>query len=322
MKWAVIGLFLLGSIAAMCAALLVNAMRAQAASTHMPDAATTAPAEITILVAKRPLQPMTVIESSVVSSKTIRIEQAPAHYLTSSIEVVGRVLAKPVVEGQPFTTACFTDAGPSQQVAAVIPTGKRAVGIAVTNYAGLEGLLYPGSMVDVLVSLKAGEGASGADRREAVTTTLLENVQVLAIEQQTVVSPGRTVNEMDNTGRAGDTRSVTLLVDSRQAKALQLGMEQGILSLALRNPLDASSADTELVWLHSLTGQDPKLAGNKIVPAPAELAPPAPVAMAPATAPAEEKLSIKEPPHWDTVIMRAGAMETKSFPMPGASDAN
>ena len=65
----------------------------------------------------------------------------------------------------------------------------------------------------------------------------------LAIEQQTVVSPGKTVSEMENvSSRATDVRCVTLLVDSRQANALQLAMEQGVLSLALRNPLDATGA--------------------------------------------------------------------------------
>ncbi len=52
-------------------------------------------------------------------------------------------------------------------------------------------------------------------------------------------------------GRAGDNHCVTLLVDSKQAKALQLAMEQGTLSLALRNPLDPATTDNEAYWAQS-----------------------------------------------------------------------
>jgi pilus assembly protein CpaB len=309
MKWAVIGLCLLGAVAASSAALLVNALRVQAAGLQAPDANTPAGAspEVNVLVSRRAMPAMTVLESGVVYVKSMPREQAPAHYISNPVDVVGKVLAKPIVEGQAFTTAYFSDSGASQQVAAVIPAGKRAVGIAVTNYAGLEGLLYPGCVVDVLVSLKPANGRDGA-QREAFTTTLLENIQVLAIEQQTVVSPGKMVNQIDNAAnsRANDNHSVTLLVDSRQAKALQLAMEQGTLSLALRNPLDSSSADHEAVWLGSLSGQDPRLPE----------AMPASEVQAPTTMPDFTLPSPK--PHWDTMIIRAGAIETRSFPMPEA----
>src|SRR6185503_8819315 len=99
-----------------------------------------------------------------------------------------------------------------------------------------------------------------AIQRGALTTTLLERVQVLAVEAKSVVSgSAETVGTdtsvaADAISRANRTRRVTLLVDTKQAKALQLGMEQGTLSLALRNPLDTGSADRDQVSLRSILG--------------------------------------------------------------------
>jgi pilus assembly protein CpaB len=266
MKWAVVALCLLGSVAAASAALLVHALRVPSAS-----AVPAGSSDVTVITAKKALPAMTVIDSSLVDVETMAPDKAPANCITSPIAVVGRVLTKPIVEGQAFTAGHFADPASGQQLAAVIPNGKRAVGISVTNYAGLDGLLTPGAMVDVMVSLKAGDG------REAVTTTLLENVQVLAIGQQTVVSQNKIINPVE-AGRANETHCVTLLVDSKQAKSLQKAMEQGNLSLALRNPLDMTNSDHD-----------------------------APLSSAPVPA-AEQR--------WEMTIMRGGAVETQSFPMP------
>jgi pilus assembly protein CpaB len=287
MKWAVVVLCLLGSVAAASAALLVHALRNPSAAAPMGTS------DVTVLIAKKAMPAMTVIDSSVVDVQVLPPDKAPAHCISSAVAVVGKVLTRPIMEGQAFTTMYFADPGSAQQLAAVIPNGKRAVGISVTNYAGLDGLLYPGSMVDVMVSLKSGEGTEGS-RRDAFTTTLLENVQVLAIEQQTVVSQNRVTNPIES-GRANESHCVTLLVDSKQAKALQLAMEQGTLSLALRNPMDVADADRDAFWAQSLTGN-----GIQRTPRTIQLAP------TPAAG-----------PRWEMTIMRGGAVETKSFPMPG-----
>jgi Flp pilus assembly protein CpaB len=110
-----------------------------------------------------------------------------------------------------------------------------------------------------------------------------------------VVSQSKVANPVDG-GRANESHCVTLLVDSKQAKALQLAMEQGTLSLALRNPLDVADADRDAFWAASLMGNGVQR-GNGQGARPT-LAIPA------------------EAPRWEMTIMRGGAVETKSFPMP------
>jgi len=301
MKWAVVGLCLLGCVAAISAAFLVNALRAAPADAGTDAGAATDSPDVQVIYAARSVPAMTVMDASVIEVRTMDKTTAPHQFMSDPDQVVGKVLSVPLSQGQPITQACFTKDDGSRQLASVIPPGKRAVGISVTDYGGLEGLLYPGSMVDVMGSFKPQEGDS-----QAVTTTLLENVQVLAIEEQTVVSPGKSVNQAMDDSYHNQSRRVTLLVDSRQAKILQLAMGQGTLSLALRNPMDQTNSD----------GQDVSLSGLFGGPTPAAAAPVAP--SDPFSAP-QAPPAAQSPGSWDVTVINGQAVETKSFPVPSGS---
>src|SRR4051812_8972650 len=221
MKWSLIGLVGLGFCAAICAAILVAGLSGGGlrANTSLQDGNH----DVTVLVASRPLPAMTVVDASCVKEMIAPRGQMTPDALGSSVDVVGKVLARPMVAGQAFTRSAFSE-GSGTQLAAMLPRGKRALAISVTGYAGLEGVLYPGSMVDVLASFRSS-GAPGLDYREAMTTTLLEGISVLAIERMTVVNADKDRKEESDLvagTRAAATRRVTLLVDAEQAKALQL----------------------------------------------------------------------------------------------------
>jgi len=334
MKLAIAGLCFLGLIAAACAAVLVNGLRVTPVATA--PAATDKPVanpDVRVLYAARNAPLMTVIDGSMVTTRVMPRSDAPDGFISDPVEVVGRVASQQVVAGQPFIKSTFSDASHPKQLAAIIPPGKRAVTISVADFAGLEGLLFPGCMVDVMVSFKAGD--VGMKWREALTATLLQNIQVLALDHQTVLSPGKMLDDVG--GRSsGGSRRVTLLVDTKQAKALELAMDQGSLSLALRNPLDTSETDKEIVSVHSLIGdvppialhESPNLGLNMNNPFQAVLAalaardlamrdPPnnasqqnQQVAAQPAK-PAEPKT-----PHWDITVIHGVNSETHSFPVP------
>lgn len=306
MKFAIIGLCLLGVIAAACAALLVKGMHppvivVQAAPATQPQAA----AQVTVLYATRELPPMTVIDGSMISSRTMSPSEAPKAYLSNTTDVVGKVVKQTLVTGQPYTATCFYEESGSRLLASVIPPGKRAVAISVSDYAGLDGLIYPGSMVDVMASFKT-EALSG-EHHDATTTTLLENVQVLAYEQQTVVSPENKslLGDLGNGSRMGNMRRVTLLVDTRQSKTLELGMELGTLSLALRNPLDTSEANKDAITFHSMMGESQAVEQSAASSLFSN--------STPTTQPTEQA-------HWDVIVMRGGTIETRTFVLPSAQE--
>jgi len=234
MKWPIVALLLLGVLAAVCAAILIGTLRSGASPEKNLSE------ETDVMLATRSLPAMSVVISQYVKKNTVPRDKLPAGYLTSPAQVIGRVLAVPVVEGQVLTQSCLVTEGTAAQLAAALPYGMRAVSLVISNNSFAEGLLYPGCVVDVLVSFKL-QSARGQAKGEALSTTLLRGIEVLAVEDVSVVSKQSKEGESSSSvvGRnRGDRVRITLMVDSKQAEALQLATTQGSISLAMRNPLD------------------------------------------------------------------------------------
>jgi len=167
----------------------------------------------------------------------VSLEELPEGQLVSPARIVGRVLSIPVVEGQILTESCFVSEGTGALLAAALPHGMRAVTVAVSSRAMPDRiLLYPGCVVDVLVAYRL---SSRTTEGQALSTTMLRGIQVLAVSGDSVVSNPESQEE-GGTKKRNTSRGtlVTLLVDPKQAEALQLAVENGSISLSLRNPLD------------------------------------------------------------------------------------
>jgi Flp pilus assembly protein CpaB len=244
MKWGMIVLVVLGLAAAACAAILVSTLTA-GSSGPADDSLN----NVEVAMAKASLPAMTVISLENIIKETLSRDDLPEGQLSSPAQVIGRVLAVPVVEGQILTNSCFVTKGTGAQLAAALPHGMRAVTLSLSRGAVPDGLLlYPGCVVDVLVSFKLSSGDNG----QALSTTLLHGIQVLAVQGQSVVTEKDT--EAKETPKKTQRSSsggikVTVLVDPKQAEALQLMSTYGQISLAMRNPLDKKLVDTEATVL-------------------------------------------------------------------------
>ncbi|MHC4294244.1 MAG: Flp pilus assembly protein CpaB [Planctomycetota bacterium] len=232
MKWSIIGLVIAGVTASLFAAVLVGALRAENRSTGEAWAVR----EVTVVTAAKNLPAMSVVKGDDVTEKTVLLDQAPEGSLFDPVQVVGKVLVVPMVAGQSFTSRCFASEGTGVHLASALPEGMRAISVSLSNHGGLRGIIYPGSVVDVLVSLRVPlrEGTG----HEVISVTLLQGVHVLAVENRTVTRE----NAQGDTNLSDGMRRlmVTLMLDSARAEALQLAMQYGTISLALRNPLDMS----------------------------------------------------------------------------------
>jgi Flp pilus assembly protein CpaB len=126
--------------------------------------------------------------------------------------------------------------------------GKRAVTLSLDDHSGLERILYPGCIVDVVASFKVN---ASEEMGRAVSTTLLQNIEVLAVEGSSVVNKEDPDKVEARTTRTGTRRSllVTVMVDSKQAEALQLATQHGEVSLAMRNPADVAVANSDATLL-------------------------------------------------------------------------
>ena len=154
-------------------------------------------------------------------------------------------MVAPLSKGLPIVDSQLTSKHSGGSLAAMIPDGMRAFTIQTTHVAaGVGGFVQPGDKVDVLLT----STPTGPDdwTGGGVTTTLLQNIQVLAVAQR-MEPPDDSRGDKDSKAAKvdpNDPKSVTLLVSPDQAAKLDLGMNRGILHLALRNPKDGREAPT------------------------------------------------------------------------------
>jgi pilus assembly protein CpaB len=250
MRFAITLLIAIGLVSALAAAVLVHTLTQPA-----PDKPTTRtePAEVTIVVAKQKLPAMSVLSAEAVQTRTVPRSQAPKGAASDAVEAVGRVLKMPVVAGEALTRQHFVQKGSASQLAAALPKGKRAMTVSLSDYSGMAGLVYPGSIVDVLATVKPPETNA---HDASVSTTLLQHLQVLAVGDRTIVSDDQGSNLVEK-DRRSTQRLITLLVAPDQAERLQLAVKHGSISLAMRNPLDSQQRLNELTYFGQLLGQKP-----------------------------------------------------------------
>lgn len=144
-------------------------------------------------------------------------------FMGNSNLLFGRVLNRDMPKGSVFLPDHFYADGYGPGVAERLQPGFRAVTVPIENVGAVTGFAEPGSIVDVLFRSKEETA------RPEVTLTLLEQVEVLALENN--VLPGKRVDVKNQA-------TVTLAVTPAQAKILKVVEGRGEISLTLRNPDD------------------------------------------------------------------------------------
>jgi pilus assembly protein CpaB len=318
MKWSVVGLALLGVAAALCAAVLMASLRNRPATLVLPGAGQSQ--RVTVLVAQSDLPALRAVPADAVTTTTMAQNQAPDEYFSEPAQIIGKVLAAPVKKGQAFSASLFATRGSGSNLAATLPDGKRAVMVSLSNAGSLGGLLYPGARVDVLASFAVQSAATG----RAMSTTLLQGIEVLAIEGETVgtdpATPAPTGSKPSPNGPTiTQNVRITLLLTPPQAEALQVAASYGNISLSLRNPTDSQEVRQNITLLKE--GQLSSISGGDLGMNP----PPGPanqVALPPQSPATQPLFAVRPPapPPWDVTVLRGSAAEVHSFPVSKSSN--
>jgi pilus assembly protein CpaB len=116
-------------------------------------------------------------------------------------------------------------------MAAILPTGMRALSTDISPETGAGGFILPNDHVDVILTRRDRDAEASNGGVEAhVSETILNNVRVLAIDQTIEEKGGQ---------RVVVGKTATLELSPRQAERLTLAHQLGTLSLALRSLVDS-----------------------------------------------------------------------------------
>ncbi len=196
------------------------------------------PATVDILVAKGDI-PL----GQVVSPGDVRWQAWPADAATGNFirksdrpaaieDLSGWIARAPFVAGEPIREVKLVNAKGSGFMAAILPSGMRAVSTQISPETGAGGFILPNDRVDVIMTRR---DADKTNTTQQTSETILSNIRVLAIDQAV---------EEKNGQKVVVGKTATLELSASQAETLVLGQQLGTLSLALRSITDASRDTT------------------------------------------------------------------------------
>ncbi|MGE5612105.1 MAG: Flp pilus assembly protein CpaB [Bacillota bacterium] len=209
---------------------------------------------VSVVVAKRDLEPGYQLQAGDLTTAEMPVESAPQTAVRNASEIVGRIVSSPVAKGQTVVERALAvrDAGLGLQT--LVPPGMRAVTIDVSEVTGMVGLIMPGCHVDVLATLTNEDGV-----RRTVARTIVENVKVTAVG--TAMAPKPAGNEPAARETA---RNVTLMVTPKQAEAIELAATKARPRLVLRGGKDDVPVRTIGVTITELLGGAAQWPGEKM----------------------------------------------------------
>src|SRR5581483_9772515 len=201
-----------------------------------PKVAAPAAPSVDVLVAKQDIPMGQTIDGSDVAwqawptsangSTFIRRSDQP-----NAIEALSGAIARtPFVAGEPIREAKIVRAKGSGIMAAILPSGRRAVSISVSPESAASGFILPNDRVDVILTKhdREMEKATGGDFM--TSQTILNDIRVLAIDQQL---------EEKNGQKVVVGKTAVLELTPAQAELITVARQSGTLSLALRSITDA-----------------------------------------------------------------------------------
>ncbi|MCP4444753.1 MAG: Flp pilus assembly protein CpaB [Myxococcales bacterium] len=157
------------------------------------------------------------IPASYIESRHIRLDQIDS---VLGVRVRARISAGEAV----LSTDLAISGANSRDLSGLVMPRMRAITIPASDALTFDGLLRPGDRVDVLLTVKDRRTGSGT------TTPLLQNLIVLAIGRQMGVPSEGNKNSLE-----GQISTVTLGVKPVQGQTLANAMQDGKLTLLLRN---------------------------------------------------------------------------------------
>jgi pilus assembly protein CpaB len=166
------------------------------------------------------------------SSSFIRRKDRP----NATAEVTGSIARAPFIGGEPIREQKLVKADGSGFMAAILPTGTRAISVEISPETGAGGFILPNDRVDVVLTRREKNLERPSLPDVVVSEIIFANIRVLAIDQAPKEKDGQ---------NAVVGKTVTLELKPEQIPTLAAARQAGTLSLALRSIADGRAVETD-----------------------------------------------------------------------------
>jgi len=147
-------------------------------------------------------------------------------------QLAGSIARQPFIGGEPIREQKLVKANGSGFMAAILPSGRRAVSTEISAETGAGGFILPNDRVDVVLTKREKAVSSNPDvpAPDIITSqVILPNIRVLAIDQAPKEKDGQ---------NAVLGKTATLELKPQEVEILARARLSGTLSLALRSIAD------------------------------------------------------------------------------------
>jgi pilus assembly protein CpaB len=182
---------------------------------------------VNVIVAKSDLPKGTRLSADTVAVRSIPLEYAHSSALVPEQfdRVEGQPLAFNVKAGEEIVWSLLEPRKPPT-FSTRVEAGRRAITVAVDEINSISGLLEPGDVIDLMLTVD--------QKGRKVTVPFMQGVHVMATGQRAVDDP--------KTGERKTYSTVTLDVAPTQARNIIVARDAGRITALLRNPQDNAGA--------------------------------------------------------------------------------
>jgi pilus assembly protein CpaB len=257
--------------------------------------------EVPVLVARKAIPAYTTLkDATLFEVKHFRKSDVTSDVIGDFEKVKGRTLKNALAANKTLVEGDMIPEGAKRLIFDLKP-GERAMPVRVNPDTAGGGFISPGDRVDVLATQLRRAGSD-----EPYTKTILQNIEVLAVNQDTTPAEGQLVKPPDR---------MILRVTLEQAEELAVFADTGNIRLVPRNPLDEKVEQTTGAKASGNRGLGTQV-GKGLTPAETGGAVPtlaAPVVPeAPKAEPPPEEIKV-EPAKNRTVTIVNGGVKTYEF---------
>ncbi|MCP3475405.1 Flp pilus assembly protein CpaB [Bradyrhizobium sp. CCGUVB1N3] len=147
-------------------------------------------------------------------------------------QITGSIARQPFVAGEPIREQKLVKADGSGFMAAILPSGKRAISTEISAETGAGGFILPNDRVDVILTKREKPTNTDGPQTDTISSqAILTNIRVLAIDQAPKEKEGQ---------NAVVGRTATLELTPNEVELLAASRQSGTLSLALRSIADSN----------------------------------------------------------------------------------